>query len=85
MPSLIRKEKVKSQNCGTQTTTNNNVRHKKSCSARTLYCTQCPNFLTLSQDDLKYHVAQKHSVPRPSKTYKCKLCQADFPGSFALG
>ena len=27
---------------------------------------------------------KKHSVPRPSITYKCKLCHAEFPGFYAL-
>ena len=84
MPSLIRKEKITCEKCGTQTTRNKIVRHKKRCSAGTLYCTQCPNFSTLSQDDLNYHVARKHSVPRLSITYKCKLCHADFPCFYAL-
>ena len=57
---------------------------QKGCSAGTLYCTQCPNFLTLSQDDLNYHVAKKNSVPRPSITHECKLCYAEFPGFYAL-
>ena len=83
MPSLIRKEKVSCEHCGTQVTRNNIVRHKKSCSAETFYCSQCPNFSTLYPDDLKYHVAKKHSNPRPSITYKCKLCHAEFPGFFA--
>ena len=84
MLSLIRKEKNTCENCGNQTTRNNIVRHKKRWSAGTFYCTQCPNFSALSQDDLNYHVANKHSVPRPSITYKCKLCHADFPGFYAL-
>ena len=84
MPSLIRKEKITCENCGTQTTRNNIVRHKKSCLLRTLYFNQCPNFSKLSQDDLNYHVAKKHCVPRPSITYKCKLCYADFSGFYAL-
>ena len=84
LPPLIRKEKNTCENYGTQVTRNNIVRHKKRCSAGTLYCTQCPNFSTLSQDDLNYHVAMKHSVPRPSITYKCKLCHAEFPGFYAL-
>ena len=50
----------------------------------TLYCTHCPNFSTLSQDALNYHVAKKHCVPRLSITYKCKLCHAEFPGFYAL-
>ena len=64
MPSLIRKEKVTCGNCGTQTTRNNIVRHKKSCSAGTLYCTHCPNFSTKSQSNLNYHIAKKHSAPK---------------------
>ena len=84
MPSLIRKEKITCEICGTHVTRNNIVRDKKRCSAGTFYCTQCPSFLTLSQDDLNYHVAKKHSVPRPSITYKCKLCHAEFTGYYAL-
>ena len=56
MPSLVRKEKFTCENCGTQTTRNNIVRHKKKCSIGTIYCIQCPNFfsglfeLTCSQE-----------------------------------
>ena len=84
MPSLIRKEKVSCEHCGTHVTRINMSRHKRRCSVGTLYCTQCPRFSTLSQDDLSSHVAKKHSVPRPSITYKCKLCHAEFPGFYAL-
>ena len=84
MPSLIRKERITCENCGTQTTGNNIVRHKKSCSARTLYCTQRPNFSTKSQNDLNYHIAKKHSAPKPDITFKCKLCYQEFPGFYAL-
>ena len=38
----------------------------------------------LNQDDLSYHIAKKQSVPKPSITYKCKLCHAEFPGFYAL-
>ena len=84
MPSLIRKEKITYETCGTQTTRNNIVRHKKSCSAGTLFCTQCPNFSTKSQDDLNYHIAKKHSAPKLDVTFKCKLCYQEFPGLYAL-
>ena len=84
MPSLIRKEKITCENCGTQTTRNNIVRHKKRCSVGTLYCTQCPNFSTKSQNDLNYHIAKKHSAPKPEVTFKCKLCYQEFPGFYAL-
>ena len=80
MPSLIRKEKITCANCGTQTTRNNFVRHKKRCSAGTLYCTHCPNFSTKSLGDLNYHIAKKHSAPKPDVTFKCKICYQEFPG-----
>ena len=70
MPSLIRKEKITCENCGTQTTRNNIVGHKKSCPAGTLYCTHCPNFSTKSQSDLNYHIAKKHSAPKSDVTFK---------------
>ena len=59
-------------------------RHKSRCIDGTLYCPKCPNFSTKSRDDLKYHIARKHSFPRLSITYKCKLCHAEFPVFFAL-
>ena len=84
MPSLNRNEKVTCENCGLQITKLNLARHKKRCSAGTLYCTQCPNFSTISQDDLNYHIAKQHSAAAASKTYKCNLCYAEFPGFYAL-
>ena len=84
MPSLIRKEKITCEKCDTQTTTNNIVRHKKNCSAGTLYCTHCPKFSTKSQNDLNYHIAKKHGAPEPDVTFKCKLCFQEFPGFYAL-
>ena len=33
---------------------------------------------------MNFHISKQHSVAGPSKTYKCKLCQADFPGFYAL-
>ena len=84
MPSLNRNKKITCENCGVQITKPNLARHRKSCSAGTLYCTQCPNFSTKSRDDLNYHIAKQHSAADPSKTYKCKLCFAEFPGFYAL-
>ena len=84
MPSLIRKEKITCEYCGTQTTKNNIVRHKKRGSVGTLYCTQCPNSSTKSQYDLSYHIAKKHSAPKSDITFKCKLCYQEFPGFYAL-
>ena len=80
MLSLNRYEKVTCENCGTQTTKLNLAHHKKSFSAGTLYCTQCPNFSTKSQNDLNFHIARKHSAPKPDVTFKCKLCYQEFPG-----
>ena len=65
-------------------TKQNLSQHKSRCSGGTLFCANCPNFSTQSRDDLNYHIAKKHSVPRPSITYKCKLCHAEFPGFYAL-
>ena len=38
----------------------------------------------MSQDYFEYNVAKKHSVPKPSTTYKCKLRHAEIPGFHAL-
>ena len=84
MPSHNRKEKVTCENCGTQTTKLNLARHKKRCSVGTLYCTQCPNFSTKSQNDLNCHIAKKHSAPKSEVAFKCKLCYQEFPGFYAL-
>ena len=83
MPSLIRKEEFVCEHCGTQVTRKNVSRHKNRCSLGPVHCSQCPNFSTLSQDNLNYHLAKKHSVPRPSSSYKCKLSHAKFPGFYA--
>ena len=84
MHSLNRYEKVTSENCDTQTTKLNLARHKKSCSAGTLFCSQCLNFSTKSQNDLNYHIAKKHSAPKFGVTFKCKLCYQEFPRFYAL-
>ena len=84
MPSLNGNEKVTCETCGVQITKPNLARQKKSCFAGTLYCPKCPNFFTKSRDDINYHMSKKHSVPRPSITYKCKLCQAEFSGFYVL-
>ena len=45
---------------------------------------KCPNFFTKSRVDLNYHIAKQHSAASPSKSYKCNLCHAEFPGFYAL-
>ena len=80
MPALNQTKKVSCEICATQITKLNIARHKKSCSAGT----QCPNFFTKSQNDLNYHIAIKHSAPKPDITFKCKLCYQEFPGFYAL-
>ena len=84
MPALDRNVKNSCENCGTLVTKKHLSRHKKSCSAGTLYCTQCPNFFTKLRGDLNYHIAKQHSAAGPSKTYKCTLCYAEFTGFYAL-
>ena len=84
MPALDRNVKVTCEKCGTSVTKQNLSGHRKICSAGTLYCPKFPNFFTKSRVDLNYHIVKKHGVPRPSVTYRCKLCYAGFPGFYAL-
>ena len=84
MPALHRNVEVTCGNCGTSVTKKHLSRQKSSCSGRTLFCSKCPNFSTKSGVDLKYHFATKHSVPRPSITYKFILCHAEVHGFYAL-
>ena len=83
-PALDRNVKVTCGNWGTSVMKKNLSRHKLSCSGGRLYCPNRPNFSTKSRDDLNYHNAKRHSLPRPSIRYKCKLCHAEFPGFYAL-
>ena len=84
MPSLNRNEKIICENCGVQITKLNLARHKKNCSAGTLYCTQCPNLSTKSGDDLNYHIGKQHSASGPKDSHTCKECHAEFSGFYAL-
>ena len=84
MPALDRNVKVTFGNYGTSVTKINLSRHKLRCCGGALYCPKSPNFSTKSREDLNYHIAKKQSVSRPSITYKCKLCHADFPGFYGL-
>ena len=84
MPALDRNEKVTCGNCGTLVTKKNRSRHKLRCSGGAMFCPKCRIFSNKKRGDLNYHIAQKHSGPRPSITYKCKLCHEKFPGFYAL-
>ena len=84
MPDLDRNVKVTCGNCRTSVTKKHLGRHKSSCSAGTLFCSQCPSFSTKSQNDLNYHIARKQSAPKLDVTSKCKLCYQEFPGFYAL-
>ena len=84
MPALDRIVKVTCGDCGTSVTKKHLSRHKLSCPGGTLYCPKGPSFSTKSRDGLNYHIAKKRSVPRPSKTYNCKLRHAEFPFFYAL-
>ena len=70
MPSLNRYEKVTFENCGAQTTKLTLAHHKKSFSALTWYCTQCPIFSLKSRNVLIYHDPKKHSAPKPDATFE---------------
>ena len=74
LPSLIRKDEITCEDYGTPTTRNNIVRHIKSCSAGTLFCTHCPNFSTKLQSDLNYHIYRKQSATKLDVMFICKLC-----------
>ena len=39
---------------------------------------------TKSQNDRNYHIAMKHSAPKPDLTFNCKHCYQKFPGFYAL-
>ena len=84
MPALDGKVEVTCGNCGTSVTKKIQSRHKLRCSGVTLFCPKCPIFPTKSRDDLYYQMTKKESVIRPSITYKCKLCDAELPGFYAL-
>ena len=84
MPALDRNDKVTCGHCGTLVTKKNLFRHKSRCSGGALYCPKCRNFCTKSREDIIYHITKKHSVPRLSITYKCRLCHEEFLGFFAL-
>ena len=83
-PAFDRNVKYCCENCGTLVTKKNLSLHKSRYSGGTLYCPKCFIFSTKSRDDLNYQVAKQHSAAGPSKTYKCNLCHADFPGFYAL-
>ena len=84
MPALDRNVKVTCENCGTSVAKYHLSRHNLRRSGGTLYCPKWPNFSTISRDDINYRIAKKHSVPRPSITYKCNFCHAEIPGFYAL-
>ena len=84
MPALDRNVEVTFGDCATSVTKKHLSRDKSSCSGGTLCCPKCPNFFTKSKDDLNYHIAKKHCVPRPSITYKSNLCHTEFTGIYAL-
>ena len=84
MPLLDHNDKVTCGNCGTQNKKPNLDRHKKRCSASTLYCTQCLNFSTTSQDDINHHIAKNHSASKLVVTLICNPCCQESPGFHAL-
>ena len=43
-----------------------------------------PNFFTKSRDDLKYHIAKKHSAAGPKNNHTCKDCSIEFPSFYSL-
>ena len=49
-----------------------------------MYCPKCPNFSTKSRDDLRYHIAEKHSAAGPRNNHTCKECSIEFPSFYSL-
>ena len=84
MPALDRNVKVACDNCGTLVSKQNVAKHEKKCSVGTLYCSQCPNYSTKSQNDLNYHIAKKHGAPKPAVVQICMICKDKFTGFYAL-
>ena len=84
MPALDRNEKLACDNCGTQVSKKNLTRHKKRCSAGTVFCSQCPNYSTKSHNDLNCHIAKKHGAPKPAVAHICMICKDKFTGFYAL-
>ena len=69
MSSLIQTDKTTCDNFGTQTTTNNIVRHNTGFSVETLSCTQCLNSSIKSKSDLNSHFAKKSTAPQNLTLY----------------
>ena len=82
MLSLNRNEKVYCENCGTQTTGLNLVRHKNRCTSLTR-CS-CTNFPTVSGAEMNYYFAKKHSKATARVVYSCKKCDKYFHSFYNL-
>ena len=76
-------EKVKCENCGTQSTQLNLGRPKYRCSFGSPTCSSCTNFSTKSRDQMNYYLAKNHSKPTARVVHKCKKCDKNFQ-SFRL-
>ena len=80
--AFVNPKKLTCEISDTQKIRNKNVRLKND--AQLDPCTQCPDFSTTSQGNLKYHIAKKNNAPKPIVTFKCKVCYQVFPGFYAL-
>ena len=49
-----------------------------------LYRTKGPNFPTTSPHNLYHRAAKKHSSPKPDVTFRCELCNREFPAFYAV-
>ena len=72
------------ENFGNQATKPILARHKKSCSAGTMYCTQSPTFSTKSINDPNYQFSKKYNAPKPNVTVKCEFFAHEFAGFYGL-
>ena len=82
--SLNRKDEDTCDNCGFQTTKLKIALSHEEMLSWNLVLYPISQLSTNSHDDLTYHIAIKHSAPKPEVTIKCKLSYDEFPVFYAL-
>ena len=84
MRSFDCNKNITCENCEIQITKPNLVRHKKSCSAGTLYFNQSLNFFRISRAEKNYHVTKKHSKATAIIVHECKICDNGLHSLYLL-
>ena len=83
MPSLIRIEKVKCEDCDKEYRRDNASRHRKSCVRGVISCLEC-NYCTYNQQEMTYHAAKKHASSTSKQSTICSSCELGFPSYYSL-